>query len=79
MHVRTLCEEQQIHHVLRSGPGHVPRETHDTLPQAVDNGLALLGYTHTREVFGLGAGLGVLHNHHLCYKREGVLRANVVR
>ncbi len=30
--VEVLVEHQQVHHVLRGGPGHAVREVHDAVP-----------------------------------------------
>jgi hypothetical protein len=49
-HVEILREQQQIHNVLGCRAFHVAGEFNNTRAESVDDSLALLGNTHTRQV-----------------------------
>mmetsp|Transcript_15955 Transcript_15955/g.37169 ORF Transcript_15955/g.37169 Transcript_15955/m.37169 type:complete len:228 (-) Transcript_15955:529-1212(-) len=59
-HIEVLGKEEEVHHVLRPCALDAIREVHDTVAQAVHDGLALPGHADAGEVFGLGVGLGGL-------------------
>lgn len=52
-HVKILRQQQQVHDFLSRRSVDISTEINDTALQAINYGLALLGYTDTRQILGL--------------------------